>query len=142
MASSIKKAAESAMKVAREIKMVQKPKTADLPGLVEHSRFNRKPNLYALASSLPEYGVGMKFSKKNWKFSDCYWNITRIRLIGPFQGQAWGVLHWNGKPQGGETVIHGAQKRGDWVYHGSEDMSSYGLVQRIKNSSSSSSSSQ
>ena len=71
-------------------------------------------NLFELAASQPNSGIGAKFYRKSWP-KGSYVTLTSIRFNDPRHGTAVGIKHWKGKPER-EQLIRGPLKLGIWRY--------------------------
>ena len=75
-----------------------------------------RPNLYELASTLPNGGVGSTFAKRAWttlpeRYGETFWRLTRVRTRPSGRsGEAYGVLTWKGRDRGVEERINGSMK--------------------------------
>ena len=81
-------------------------------------------SLFELAVLQRECGIGMRFTRKNWRSDNCYWRLTRVKLkVAPEKfsetsphGKAWGVLTWKGKTDGREREVRSPYKR-QWSHY-------------------------
>ena len=82
----------------------------------------RNPNLYELAKTLPEYGIGSKFAKQSWirdrgegesEKKKTFWTLTKIRpkTNGRTGKWAYGVMTWKGRTLERVERIRGTHKR-------------------------------
>ena len=100
--------------VKRAAAAVKAPGTArtvdDLP------KIRVRPNLYELASTLPNGGLGSTFAKRAWmtlpeRYGETFWRLTRVRTRPSGRsGEAYGVLTWKGRDRGVEERINGSMK--------------------------------
>ena len=81
----------------------------------------RNANLYELAKTLPQYGIGRKFTKTNWErggtksesqFPPTFWTLTKIlpKANGRTGFGAYGILTWKGRRRATEEKIGGTHK--------------------------------
>jgi len=75
--------------------------------------------VYELAKTLPQYGVGSKFTKIHWekgtnesKFPPTFWTLTKIlpKANGRTGKGAYGILTWKGRQRMTEEKIGGTHK--------------------------------
>ena len=75
--------------------------------------------VYELAKTLPQYGIGHKFTKTNWergtsesKFPPTFWTLTKIlpKANGRTGFGAYGILTWKGRRRATEEKIGGTHK--------------------------------
>ena len=80
--------------------------------------------VYELAKTLPQYGIGRKFTKTNWerkgttkseksqKFPPTFWTLTKIlpKANGRTGHGAYGILTWKGRRRATEEKIGGTHK--------------------------------
>ena len=80
--------------------------------------------MYELAKTLPQYGIGRKFTKTNWerkgttkseksqKFPPTFWTLTKIlpKANGRTGHGAYGILTWKGRRRATEEKIGGTHK--------------------------------
>ena len=76
--------------------------------------------MYELAKTLPQYGIGHKFTKTNWergtksenKFPPTFWTLTKIlpKANGRTGFGAYGILTWKGRRRATEEKIGGTHK--------------------------------
>ena len=78
-----------------------------------------KTTVYELAKTLPQYGIGHKFTKTNWergtsesKFPPTFWTLTKIlpKANGRTGFGAYGILTWKGRRRATEEKIGGTHK--------------------------------
>ena len=83
-----------------------------------------KTTVYELAKTLPQYGIGHKFTKTNWerkgttkseksqKFPPTFWTLTKIlpKANGRTGHGAYGILTWKGRRRATEEKIGGTHK--------------------------------
>lgn len=80
----------------------------------------RPKNFFELASLFRDYGVGMKFYRKTWKYEEpCYYVVKKIKITrnddDMIRGKAWGDLVWRGKEVSQGVRIRSPYKR-EWKY--------------------------
>ena len=79
--------------------------------------------MYELAKTLPQYGIGRKFTKTNWeqkgtkssesrRFPPTFWTLTKIlpKANGRTGFGAYGILTWKGRRRATEEKIGGTHK--------------------------------
>ena len=77
--------------------------------------------VYELAKTLPQYGIGRKFTKTNWErggtksesqFPPTFWTLTKIlpKANGRTGFGAYGILTWKGRRRATEEKIGGTHK--------------------------------
>jgi hypothetical protein len=80
--------------------------------------------VYELAKTLPQYGIGRKFTKTNWeqrggtkseesrRFPPTFWTLTKIlpKANGRTGFGAYGILTWKGRRRATEEKIGGTHK--------------------------------
>ena len=77
--------------------------------------------VYELAKTLPQYGIGRKFTKTNWErggtksesqFPPTFWTLTKIlpKANGRTGHGAYGILTWKGRRRATEEKIGGTHK--------------------------------
>ena len=75
--------------------------------------------MYELAKTLPQYGIGHKFTKTNWErgtsesqFPPTFWTLTKIlpKANGRTGFGAYGILTWKGRRRATEEKIGGTHK--------------------------------
>ena len=85
---------------------------------------NNDNTVYELAKTLPQYGIGRKFTKTNWerkgttkseksqKFPPTFWTLTKIlpKANGRTGHGAYGILTWKGRRRATEEKIGGTHK--------------------------------
>ena len=80
---------------------------------------NNDNTVYELAKTLPQYGIGHKFTKTNWergtsesKFPPTFWTLTKIlpKANGRTGFGAYGILTWKGRRRATEEKIGGTHK--------------------------------
>ena len=85
---------------------------------------NNDNTVYELAKTLPQYGIGRKFTKTNWerkgttkseksqKFPPTFWTLTKIlpKANGRTGFGAYGILTWKGRRRATEEKIGGTHK--------------------------------
>ena len=88
------------------------------------SLFENDKTVYELAKTLPQYGIGRKFTKTNWerkgttkseksqKFPPTFWTLTKIlpKANGRTGFGAYGILTWKGRRRATEEKIGGTHK--------------------------------
>ncbi len=82
---------------------------------------NNDNTVYELAKTLPQYGIGRKFTKTNWErgtksgesqFPPTFWTLTKIlpKANGRTGFGAYGILTWKGRRRATEEKIGGTHK--------------------------------
>ena len=82
---------------------------------------NNDNTVYELAKTLPQYGIGRKFTKTNWErgtksgesqFPPTFWTLTKIlpKANGRTGHGAYGILTWKGRRRATEEKIGGTHK--------------------------------
>ena len=85
------------------------------------SLFENDNTVYELAKTLPQYGIGRKFTKTNWErgtksgesqFPPTFWTLTKIlpKANGRTGFGAYGILTWKGRRRATEEKIGGTHK--------------------------------
>ena len=85
------------------------------------SLFENDKTVYELAKTLPQYGIGRKFTKTNWErgtksgesqFPPTFWTLTKIlpKANGRTGFGAYGILTWKGRRRATEEKIGGTHK--------------------------------
>ncbi|KAN0050821.1 hypothetical protein ACTA71_009647 [Dictyostelium dimigraforme] len=82
-------------------------------------RKSKGENLLDVCFSLPNRGVGNKFTKKGWTEENTYWTVTKTKFgkiactNTAIRGQAYGILTWGGKTGTEEKLIKDVYSK-DW----------------------------
>lgn len=84
------------------------------------SRVKKGKNLFDIAFSFKNFGVGARFTRAGWQYPEpCYWTVTSVkpRKNEPDmkRGKAWGVLTWRGVTDATPRRIRTTTKK-DWSY--------------------------
>ena len=90
---------------------------------IQATAVRRNTNLYELAKTMPEYGVGQRFTKIYWQQQEqeeskrvfpgpTFWTLTKIlpKANGRTGHWAYGILTWKGRQRMTEEKITGTHK--------------------------------